>query len=113
MWAPAPEAWLGDEAYPWALGALWAAMALEGHCLRRRSPAVVRRGARRPAVRPGLSEITSALLARTRLHGLRQVCVPGGSIGHRTFWMLALCTSLGLLLSWSSNRLLHWLSFPT
>lgn len=34
-------------------------------------------------------------------------------MGRRAFWLLALCTSLGLLLSWSSNRLLHWLSFPT
>ncbi|NXV96213.1 ASIC2 protein, partial [Calonectris borealis] len=28
-------------------------------------------------------------------------------------WVLAFCTALGLLLSWSSNRLLHWLSFPS
>ncbi|XP_055745054.1 acid-sensing ion channel 2-like [Salvelinus fontinalis] len=113
MWGPAPEAWLGDEAFLSALGAVWAAMALEGRCLQRGSPAVVRRGRRRLPARPGLSSITSTLLAGTRLHGLRHVCVPGGSIGRRAFWLLALCTSLGLLLSWSSNRLLHWLSFPT
>uniref|UniRef100_W5LUS4 Acid sensing ion channel subunit 2 n=1 Tax=Astyanax mexicanus TaxID=7994 RepID=W5LUS4_ASTMX len=54
-----------------------------------------------------------ALLARTRLHGLRQACAPAASVGRRAFWTLALCTSVGLLLSWSSNRLLHWLAFPT
>uniref|UniRef100_A0A8C9Y2Z8 Acid-sensing (proton-gated) ion channel 2 n=1 Tax=Sander lucioperca TaxID=283035 RepID=A0A8C9Y2Z8_SANLU len=67
----------------------------------------------RHPMKPTLARITSTLLSRTRLHGLRQVCIPGGSVGRRAFWLLALCTSLGLLLSWSSNRLLHWLSFPT
>ncbi|KAE8283472.1 Acid-sensing ion channel 3 [Larimichthys crocea] len=93
MWAPAPEAWLGNEAFPAAVGALWAAMALEGRCLRRGSPAMIRKG--------------------HACTGLRHVCIPGGSVGRRAFWLLAFCTSLGLLLSWSSNRLLHWLSFPT
>ncbi|CAM4686379.1 unnamed protein product, partial [Lepidochelys olivacea] len=31
----------------------------------------------------------------------------------RALWVLAFCTSLGLLLSWSSSRLLHWLAFPS
>uniref|UniRef100_A0A8C2FRE8 Acid-sensing (proton-gated) ion channel 2 n=2 Tax=Cyprinus carpio TaxID=7962 RepID=A0A8C2FRE8_CYPCA len=53
------------------------------------------------------------LLARTHLHGLRHVCTPSNSLSRRAFWMLAFCTCLGLLLSWSSNRLLHWLAFPT
>uniref|UniRef100_A0AAY4CCG6 Acid-sensing ion channel 2 n=1 Tax=Denticeps clupeoides TaxID=299321 RepID=A0AAY4CCG6_9TELE len=62
----------------------------------------------------GLSKVSTALLARTRLHGLRYiVSPPGGSAGRRIFWLVALCTSVGFLLSWSSNRLLHWLSFPT
>lgn len=113
MWAPAPEAWLGNEAFPAAVGALLAAMALEGRCLRRGSPAMIRTGCKRRPAKPTLGRITSTLLSRTRLHGLRHVCVPGGSVGRRAFWLLALCTSMGLLLSWSSNRLLHWLSFPT
>lgn len=113
MWAPAPEAWLGNEAFPAALGALWTAMALEGRCLRRGSPAMIRKGRQRLHPKPTLAQVTSTLLSRTRLHGLRHICVPGGSVGRRAFWLLALCTSVGLLLSWSSNRLLHWLSFPT
>ncbi|XP_035470216.1 acid-sensing ion channel 2 isoform X1 [Scophthalmus maximus] len=113
MWATAPEALLGNEAFPAAVGALWAAMALEGRCLRRGSPAMLRKSCQRHPTRPALARVTSTLLSRTRLHGLRHVCFPGGSVGRRAFWLLALCTSLGLLLSWSSNRLLHWLSFPT
>ncbi|TNM97022.1 hypothetical protein fugu_015178 [Takifugu bimaculatus] len=113
MWAPASEAWLGDEALPTAVGALWAAMALEGRCLRRGSPAMIRKSRKTCPTKPSLARVTSTLLSRTRLHGLRYVCLPGGSVGRRAFWLLALCTSLGLLLSWSSNRLLHWLSFPT
>lgn len=111
MWAPAPEAWLGGEALPAAVAALWTAMALEGRCLRGGSP-LGRRRKRCPA-KPALPQVPSTRLSRTRLHGLRYVCVPGGSLGRRAFWLLALCTSMGLLLSWSSNRLLHWLSFPT
>lgn len=116
MWAPASEAWLGNEASVVALGALREAMALEGRCLRRGSPAMIPAKSLsrcRGRAKPSLGRLTSTLLSRTRLHGLRQVCGPGGSLGRRAFWLLALCTSLGLLLSWSSNRLLHWLSFPT
>lgn len=88
-------------------------MALEGRCLRRGSPAMIRKSRKRCHAKPALAQLTSTLLSRTRLHGLRYVCIPGGSVGRRAFWLLALCTSMGLLLSWSSNRLLHWLSFPT
>ncbi|NXB58423.1 ASIC2 protein, partial [Struthidea cinerea] len=31
----------------------------------------------------------------------------------RALWVLAFCTALGLLLAWSSDRLLHWLAFPS
>ncbi|XP_055047940.2 acid-sensing ion channel 2 isoform X1 [Misgurnus anguillicaudatus] len=119
MRAPAVEAWLGDEAVPpAALAALWALMALEGRCLRPASPSPGQRRARRRPTRPrtsqgGLSRLTVTLLTQTRLHGLRHVCAPSSSLSRRAFWMLAFCTSLGLLLSWSSNRLLHWLAFPT
>lgn len=88
-------------------------MALEGRRLRRGSPAMIGKSRKRCHAKPALAQLTSTLLSRTRLHGLRYVCIPGGSVGRRAFWLLALCTSVGLLLSWSSNRLLHWLSFPT
>ncbi len=119
MRAPAVEAWLGDEAVPpAALAALWALMALEGSCLRPASPMPGQRRARRRhahprAPRDDLSCLTTALLTRTHLHGLRHICSRSNSLSRRAIWMLAFCTCLGLLLSWSSNRLLHWLAFPT
>ncbi|TRY84062.1 hypothetical protein DNTS_014929 [Danionella cerebrum] len=119
MRAPAVDAWLGDEAVPSAaILALWALMALEGRCLRSASPTLGRRRLRRQHNRPGIqrsnrSPLTATLLSRTRLHGLRHVCTPSYSLSRRAFWILAVCTCLGLLLSWSSNRLLHWLAFPT
>ncbi|XP_072549287.1 acid-sensing ion channel 2 isoform X1 [Salminus brasiliensis] len=129
MSAPAAEAWLGDEAVvPSAtLAALWALMAQEGPCPpgpapSSSSPPPLGSRHRRRLARPGTPRVSAAsshrlsplaLLARTRLHGLRQACAPAASVGRRAFWTLALCTSLGLLLSWSSNRLLHWLAFPT
>ncbi|KAK5884696.1 hypothetical protein CesoFtcFv8_018492 [Champsocephalus esox] len=88
MWASALEAWLGNEAFPSAVGALCVAMALEGHCLRRGSPAIIRKGRQQRPAKPTLAGITSTLLSRTRLHGLRHVCLPGGSVGRRAFWLL-------------------------
>ncbi|XP_048101281.1 acid-sensing ion channel 2 isoform X2 [Alosa alosa] len=121
--------------HPAAVGAAWASMALEARCLRASSPSLpastsssASRRARQHSRRLGgrarggsargaggaLSKLSTALLARTRLHGLRHVLWPrAGSAVRRALWLLALCTSLGLLVSWSSNRLLHWLSFPT
>ncbi|KAM4031818.1 acid-sensing ion channel 2 isoform 1-T1 [Anomaloglossus baeobatrachus] len=52
-------------------------------------------------------------LERTKLHGLKYICSSKLAFQRRAFWFLAFFTSLGLLLSWSSNRLLYWLSFPS
>lgn len=66
---------------------------------------------------PGVARRGRPSLSRTKLHGLRHMCAgrtaAGGSFQRRALWVLAFCTSLGLLLSWSSNRLLYWLSFPS
>ncbi|KAM8946057.1 acid-sensing ion channel 2 isoform 1-T1 [Pelodytes ibericus] len=52
-------------------------------------------------------------LEKAKLHGMRYVCSPRLAFQRRAFWFLAFFTSLGLFLSWSSNRLLHLLSFPS
>ncbi|OCT60082.1 acid-sensing ion channel 2 isoform X1 [Xenopus laevis] len=52
-------------------------------------------------------------LQHIKLHGLKYICSPKLALRHRTFWFLAFFTSLGFFLSWSSNRLLYWLSFPS
>lgn len=66
---------------------------------------------------PGVARRGRPSLSRAKLHGLRHMCAgraaAGGSFQRRALWVLAFCTSLGLLLSWSSNRLLYWLSFPS
>ncbi|KAG7459757.1 hypothetical protein MATL_G00214040 [Megalops atlanticus] len=113
MWASDLQARLGDDTVSSALGALWVAMALERRCPKRGSPSGALARRRRRQAAHGVSRITVAFVARTRLHGLKYVCSQSASLRHRAFWLLALCTSLGLLLSWSSNRFLYWLSFPT
>ncbi|XP_062994829.1 acid-sensing ion channel 2 isoform X1 [Elgaria multicarinata webbii] len=63
-----------------------------------------RRGSRgRPRPRP----------LRPRLPGLRAVRWRRAAPARRALWLLAVGASLGLLLAWSSNRLLHWLAFPS
>ncbi|NWZ86908.1 ASIC2 protein, partial [Poecile atricapillus] len=47
------------------------------------------------------------------LHGLRLMCSARAAPARRALWVLAFCTALGLLLAWSSDRLLHWLAFPS
>ncbi|KAJ8364458.1 hypothetical protein SKAU_G00132890 [Synaphobranchus kaupii] len=112
MWAPDLQARLRNDPVSAALGVLWTAMALEGGCPKRESTSATLARRRRRTER-GAGRITTAFLARTRLHGLKYVCAQSASLSHRAFWLLALCASLGLLLSWSSNRFLYWLSFPT
>ncbi|KAI1887260.1 hypothetical protein AGOR_G00188180 [Albula goreensis] len=114
MWALDLQDRLGDDAVSTAVGALLAAMALGERCPRPGTPRGASARRRHPQAAPrGTRQITAAFVARTRLHGLKQVCSRAASLRRRAFWLLALCTSLGLLLSWSSNRFLYWLSFPT
>lgn len=105
MIAPGTVPWLGNEAVPCAaLATLWTFMAREFPRPRRSSSSV-------PGHVPSRRRLPLAL--RTRLHGLRHACSPASSPVRRALWTLALCTALGLLLSWSSNRVLHWLALPT
>ncbi|XP_028675304.1 acid-sensing ion channel 2 isoform X1 [Erpetoichthys calabaricus] len=87
---------------------LWTAMALEGS----QGNGATGRPPSRRRERRGRA-LTVALIARTRIHGLRYVYSRNSSFQHRALWLLAFCTSLGCLLSWSSNRFLYLLSFPT
>lgn len=50
---------------------------------------------------------------RPRLPGLRAVRWRRAAPARRALWLLAVGASVGLLLAWSSNRLLHWLAFPS
>ncbi|XP_030077307.1 LOW QUALITY PROTEIN: acid-sensing ion channel 2-like [Microcaecilia unicolor] len=59
------------------------------------------------------AQLTLIFVRQSKLHGLKYIYSPKLAFHHRAFWFLALCTSLGFLLAWSSNRLLYWLSFPS
>ncbi|XP_023649672.2 acid-sensing ion channel 2-like isoform X1 [Paramormyrops kingsleyae] len=111
------QACLQDDAVYVAL-VLWAAMALEAGCPKQGLPSATLAGKRFQRAACDLQKQNGtrprhSRLAEAHLHGLRYVCSRGSPLRHRAVWLLALCTSLGLLLSWSSNRFLYWLSFPT
>ncbi|KAF3856610.1 hypothetical protein F7725_017333 [Dissostichus mawsoni] len=62
--------------------------------------------------RPGsLAEAGKLFLKHTTLHGLRHIFL-SGSYPRRVAWLLAFLAALGLLLTWSSNRVRYLLSSP-
>ncbi|XP_037392983.1 acid-sensing ion channel 1C isoform X4 [Pygocentrus nattereri] len=56
--------------------------------------------------------ITLAFVLRTKVHGLKYVFAPDKSRARRLFWLLAIFICLGLLFTWSWNRVLYLLSYP-
>lgn len=62
--------------------------------------------------RPGsLAEAGKLFLKHTTLHGLRHIFL-SGSYPRRVAWLLAFLAALGLLFTWSSNRVRYLLSSP-
>ncbi|KAL6489175.1 hypothetical protein MHYP_G00029160 [Metynnis hypsauchen] len=57
-------------------------------------------------------KITLAFVLRTKVHGLKYVFAPNKSRARRLFWLLAIFVCLGLLFTWSWNRVLYLLSYP-
>uniref|UniRef100_A0A3B4FET7 Acid-sensing (proton-gated) ion channel 1b n=1 Tax=Pundamilia nyererei TaxID=303518 RepID=A0A3B4FET7_9CICH len=61
---------------------------------------------------PGsLAEAGKLFLKHTTLHGLRHIFL-SGSYPRRVAWLLAFLAALGLLFTWSSNRVRYLLSSP-
>ncbi|XP_067869390.1 acid-sensing ion channel 2 isoform X2 [Heterodontus francisci] len=60
-----------------------------------------------------MKEITLTFVKQAKIHGIKYICSQHYSLHHRVVWFLAFCTSLGFLISWSSNRFLYLLSFPS
>ncbi|KAJ8336400.1 hypothetical protein SKAU_G00376200 [Synaphobranchus kaupii] len=58
-----------------------------------------------------LAELGKLFLKRTSLHGLGHIFLSGSYL-RRLAWLLAFLVSLGLLFSWSSNRVQYFLSSP-
>ncbi|XP_023671453.2 acid-sensing ion channel 1C isoform X2 [Paramormyrops kingsleyae] len=64
------------------------------------------------ALRRTMKEITQAFVRNTKFHGLRYVFARDRSKARRLFWFLAFFTCVGLLSTWSWNRLHYLLSYP-
>lgn len=64
------------------------------------------------AIRRTMKEITQAFVRNTKFHGLRYVFARDRSKARRLFWFLAFFTCVGLLSTWSWNRLHYLLSYP-
>ncbi|XP_032891241.1 acid-sensing ion channel 2-like [Amblyraja radiata] len=62
---------------------------------------------------PSVNKITQTFVKRVKIHGIKYICSQHYSLHRRAVWFLAFCTSLGFLISWSSNRFLYLLSFPS
>uniref|UniRef100_A0A9J8CEQ7 Acid-sensing ion channel 1C n=1 Tax=Cyprinus carpio carpio TaxID=630221 RepID=A0A9J8CEQ7_CYPCA len=59
-----------------------------------------------------LCDVTTAFVLRTKVHGLKHAFSPYKSKTQRLFWLLAIFVCLGLLFTWSRNRILYLLSYP-
>uniref|UniRef100_A0A4W3HVL8 Acid sensing ion channel subunit 2 n=1 Tax=Callorhinchus milii TaxID=7868 RepID=A0A4W3HVL8_CALMI len=82
-----------------------------------REPGETGEGGQRPARQRQPSrtvkQITLAFVKQAKIHGVRLVCSRHYPLHRRAVWFLIVCTSLGLLVSFASNRFLHLLSFPS
>lgn len=68
---------------------------------------------REPAVlKLSLKEITASFITRTKIHGLKFVFSPDKSRLQRVIWIMAFLVCLGLLFTWSWNRILYLMSYP-
>ncbi|XP_052398135.1 acid-sensing ion channel 1C isoform X1 [Carassius gibelio] len=59
-----------------------------------------------------VKDATAAFVLRTKVHGLKHAFSPHKSKSQRLFWLLAIFVCLGLLFTWSRNRILYLLSYP-
>lgn len=57
-------------------------------------------------------EITVAFIMRTKIHGLKFVFSPDKSKPQRLIWSMAFVVCVGLLATWSWNRILYLMSYP-
>ncbi|KAL2097813.1 hypothetical protein ACEWY4_007020 [Coilia grayii] len=64
------------------------------------------------ALKSNLKDITVEFVTRTKVHGLKYIFSRDKSKLHRVLWLLAIFVCIGLLCTWSWNRILYLLSFP-
>lgn len=57
-------------------------------------------------------EITVDFIMRTKIHGLKFIFSLDKSKPQRVIWIMAFFVCVGLLITWSSNRILYLMSYP-
>nr|XP_043886111.1 acid-sensing ion channel 1C-like isoform X4 [Solea senegalensis] len=57
-------------------------------------------------------EITVAFIMKTKIHGLKFIFSTDKSKPQRVIWMMAFSVCVGLLATWSWNRILYLMSYP-
>ncbi|XP_019901136.2 acid-sensing ion channel 1C isoform X2 [Esox lucius] len=62
--------------------------------------------------KPSWRDITIAFMRRTKVHGLKFVFSPDKTPPQRVLWLLAFFACLGLLFTWSWNRIIYLMSYP-
>ncbi|XP_062337082.1 acid-sensing ion channel 1C isoform X2 [Osmerus eperlanus] len=63
-------------------------------------------------LKPTWIEITVAFMKRTKVHGLKFVFSPDKTRPQRFLWLLAFFICVGLLATWSWNRIFYFMSYP-
>lgn len=64
------------------------------------------------SLKPSWKEITVDFIMRTKIHGLKFVFSPDKSKPQRVIWIMAFFVCVGLLCTWSWNRILYLMSYP-
>ncbi|XP_071349028.1 acid-sensing ion channel 1C isoform X3 [Trachinotus anak] len=64
------------------------------------------------SLKPTWKEITVDFIMRTKIHGLKFVFSPDKSKPQRVIWIMAFFVCVGLLITWSWNRILYLMSYP-
>ncbi|XP_055739550.1 acid-sensing ion channel 1C-like isoform X1 [Salvelinus fontinalis] len=67
---------------------------------------------RKSMLKQSWMEITVAFMRRTKVHGLMFVFSPDKTLTQRILWLLAFFVCVGLLFTWSWNRILYLMSYP-
>lgn len=62
--------------------------------------------------KPTRGEVALSFITRTKVHGLKFVFSPDKSKPQRVVWVTAFCLCVGLLCTWSWNRIFYLMSYP-
>ncbi|XP_072297792.1 acid-sensing ion channel 1C isoform X2 [Eucyclogobius newberryi] len=84
----------------------------ESIAMRQEKPPDARKTQDPSSYKPTMKEITVSFITRTKIHGLKFMFSPDKPLPLRFIWVLAFLFCLGLLFTWSWNRILYLMSYP-